>query len=305
MGVERSSSSLFFNLELLVRVLGERMEELSSEYEQLSHNIVRVLGEQMEELSSEYKQLSHSIQNVESALQRLAYATDLPRTVGLPDRLSFYYADFENRFRGTETVIRLRQERWLKLLESNLRSLRAKLVDLGCGRGEWLGLLRDHNIPALGIDIDSNLAEMAQTKGVEVLNQDIFHWISDQPDNSVGFYTAFQVVEHLSFQELTQLLLEMYRTLNPGGGIALETLNPTSFSAYQWFLLDPTHRKFMHFETLKWIAESIGFIDVQVVFAEPPARLNLDSRVARQIDDVLNGPIDYLIVATKMGGNSE
>ena len=257
--------------------------------------IVKRLADSLDELD----RLRASLDEVQRQMRQLAYITDAAGELGYPDPLAPLYRDFELRFRGSEEAIRERQLKWLNLLTPLFGDNRLPVVDVGPGRGEWLQLLASRGLVSLGVELNHEMAERSREQGLQVVEADIVSWLQDREDESVAFYTAFQVIEHISTQQLATMLKEMTRTLAPGGGLAVETLNATSFSAYPWFYLDPTHRRFVHFETVKWMAEAFGLINATVHFAEPPPRLNLTSQVGIAIDDVLNGPIDYLMVATK------
>jgi hypothetical protein len=61
------------------------------------------------------------------------------------------YVALEDRFRGDPEIIRERQSQYIPYIKDVVTSGKP-LLDLGCGRGEWLTVLRDSGIPATGID---------------------------------------------------------------------------------------------------------------------------------------------------------
>lgn len=292
------SKGLIWNVMLLTKTVEFQVTELAAENARLREEMQTVQN-RLAETRAQAADLEMKLGGLTAKMERMAYALDVPGTCDLPDRLQEYYKDFEDRNRGSEELIRSRQMRWLELLSPWFGTVSGPVVDLGCGRGEWLALLDSAAVQGLGVEQNPGQVAHCQERGLRVIQTDMFSWIREQPDGSAGFYTAFQVIEHMSLQELAELVAEMYRTLEPGGGVALETLNPTSLLAHQWFVMDPTHRKFLHPATLVWMLENSGFKEAKVEFANPPPRLAMGERVADYIDDVINGPIDYLVTARK------
>lgn len=153
------------------------------------------------------------------------------------------------------------------------------LVDLGCGRGEWLELLRDAGHSALGIDMSPNCIVACQDKGLNAVMGDALRMLQQMPDQSVAVVTAFHLVEHLPLAGQITLFNEVWRVLATGGLFLAETPNPENLvviSRNFWY--DPTHQRPVPAEMLRLFACSAGFNDVQTEFLQPPPvpQLELD-----------------------------
>lgn len=146
------------------------------------------------------------------------------------------YRSFEDVFRGSEALIRDRQRVYPQLIGA-----REPVLDLGCGRGELLDLLRDAGVSCAGVDQDESMVARCREKGHEVTLGDGLAHLGRLPDASVGAITALQVLEHLSADERQGLLATAIRKLMPGGVLILETVNPHAPQALKHFWLDATH----------------------------------------------------------------
>ena len=182
------------------------------------------------------------------------------------------YLELERRYRGTEEEIRERISAYLPWLQKLPREANtantATVLDLGCGRGESLALLRDHGIPARGIDSSARMVALCHERGLEAAEGDLFATLESLPEASLGGIVSFHVIEHLPGAALDRLVRLAYRALKPGGLLILETPNPLSMIvAARNFWLDPTHIRPVHPESLKLMYELAGF--------EPVERLDL------------------------------
>lgn len=176
------------------------------------------------------------------------------------------YAAFEERFRGSREEIQDRQRVYLPLLtEARLGTTDRPVLDLGCGRGEWLELLRDHGLHARGVDCNRVFVSQCRERGLEVVEAELFEHLRAVPDASVGAVTAFHVAEHLPFDRLLALFDEVLRVLQPGGLLVFETPNPENLIVGACnFYVDPTHQHPIPPQTLKFLAEARGFIRTDV-----------------------------------------
>jgi O-antigen chain-terminating methyltransferase len=150
------------------------------------------------------------------------------------------------------------------------------VVDLGCGRGEFLGLLQEAGIDAVGVEFHGGQAEECRRRGLSVVQGDMFEYLTSVTDGSVGCAFSAQVIEHIPFDRLHALFRLCYRKLKPGGLVIAETVNPHCTAAFKFFWLDPTHIAPLFPETMQFLAESVGFRDVRIVYPQPggdPQRL--------------------------------
>lgn len=220
----------------------------------------------------------------------------------------FDYLGFEDRFRGPEEQVADRLRHHLPRLAGQ-----GPVLDLGCGRGELLRLLKDSDTEAWGVDSDAHMAEAARVRGVAVEHGDLFVALEACEPESLGAITSFHVIEHLSLNDQIRLIRMSRRALRPEGVLLLETPNPLSLVAGSInFLRDPTHVRPLHPDTLAFMMESEGFARAEIEQLAPiPAehrvpRVDASSEVAEQvnaaldvIDKVLFGPQDVAVIGTR------
>ena len=178
---------------------------------------------------------------------------------------AYKYVGFEDQFRGSRSVIRERLESYLPLFDG-----RTDVLDVGCGRGEFLDLLAARGIPARGIDLNHEMAEGCRLRGLDVAEADAVGYLSSLPDASLGGIFAAQVVEHLEPGYLLQFLELAAHKLRPGGRLVLETLNPACWVAFfESYIRDITHVWPLHPETLKYLVLASGFVRAEIEFRSP------------------------------------
>lgn len=185
------------------------------------------------------------------------------------------------------------------------------VLDFGCGRGEFLELLRERNITCWGIEIDPKLAEDARANGLDVKAGDGLAILQAQQDASLGAIVLLQVIEHLTIQQQLDVIALAYEKLKPGGRIIVETVNPQSLYNYAHaFFIDPTHTRPVHPAYLAFAFEQAGFSEVKWQWRNsPPADdvLELETKeedtpynrnVAR-LNTLLFDAMDYALIVTK------
>ena len=154
-----------------------------------------------------------------------------------------FYRQFEDRHRGAFEQIQERLRVYLPFLEP-LKALHpdARAIDLGCGRGEWVALLRDAGFRSEGVDLDEAMLSAARERGLPVHAGDAIAWLAALPDASMSVVSAFHLVEHLPFDSVRAILREGLRVLKPGGMLVMETPNCENLVvATSEFYMDPTH----------------------------------------------------------------
>jgi O-antigen chain-terminating methyltransferase len=178
---------------------------------------------------------------------------------------AYKYVGFEDQFRGSRDVIRERLESYLPLFDG-----RSDVLDVGCGRGEFLDLLAARGITSRGIDLNHEMAEACRARGLDVTEADAVGYLASLPDASLGGIFAAQVVEHLEPGYLLQMLDLAFHKLQPGGRLVLETLNPACWVAFfESYIRDITHRWPLHPETLKYLVIASGFTHATIEFRSP------------------------------------
>jgi SAM-dependent methyltransferase len=229
------------------------------------------------------------------------------------------YLELERRYRGTETEIRERIAAYLPYLENLPQGV--PVLDLGCGRGEALALLRDHGIAGRGVDSSARMVQLCRERGLEAEVGDLFAVLGGLPEGSLAGVVSFHVIEHLPLGALDRLVRLAYRALRPGGVLILETPNPLSVVvAARNFWLDPTHVRPVHPESLRLMYELAGFDPIERLdlrpFPEadrppeidfqslPPEQRPLADQVNRlrdRLDEVLFGFQDFGMVGKRPG----
>jgi 2-polyprenyl-3-methyl-5-hydroxy-6-metoxy-1,4-benzoquinol methylase len=187
---------------------------------------------------------------------------------------SHKYVGFEDQFRGSTAEIRRRVEEYLPIFagigDQGSGIHNGDVLDVGCGRGEFLELLREHGIRARGIDVNSAMVEVCRGKGLAAETGDALTYLRGLPDASLGGLFAAQVVEHLEPRYLAQLLDAAFEKLRPGAPIVLETINPACwFAFFESYIRDLTHVRPVHPDTLKYLLVATGFQQVEVRYRAP------------------------------------
>ncbi len=190
------------------------------------------------------------------------------------DRLmDAFYVEFEDQFRGSSEQIQNRLSWYLPFVSNVLGELpKGEILDVGCGRGEWLQLMKENNFTARGIDMNSTMVAECIGQDLSVTQADALQYLRGIPDGTLSGITAFHVVEHLSMNDLLAFIDEVARTLVPGGFLILETPNPENLLVgSHYFYLDPTHLNPIPPLLLQFYVNSADFTDIQI------DRLNADT----------------------------
>lgn len=316
-----------------------RGERAASRYEAIADQVAQDMRNAKEESRQELQRISEQLSqirrelaeakdalaivrmDVDIACQRLGHMAEMEQdwrkqqavaegAMRFARALDPLYADFEDVFRGSREMIRSRATPYLDWVrEGGEITAEAPILDVGCGRGEWMELARDHGMQVRGIDINRVFIETCRAAGMDVSEGDAIEVMRTMPDASVGAVTSMHLVEHLPFESLILLIDEAFRILRPGGVIVLETPNPENLSvSSHWFFLDPTHRNPLPPVTLAWLVRERGFVDPRIERltqardlnappmwpAEQPGAVTVNAVIER-----LHVAADYSIVARK------
>jgi len=219
--------------------------------------------------------------------------------------LDALYMTFEDRFRGTRAEIKRRLSVYLPyVVEMASRKKDVDILDVGCGRGEWLELLQENGYEARGIDINRVALRQCEELGLNVTESDVIEYLRGLKRASLDVITGFHIIEHLSFKTLTVLLDEALAVLKSGGMIIFETPNPANIlvSAYD-FYRDPGHVKPLHPDTVPFIAESRGFLHTGSYFVscEGSDSILIPSTEwpLNDLNDYIRVPRDFALIGCK------
>ena len=204
------------------------------------------------------------------------------------------YVGFEDQFRGSDEAIRERLSGYLPIFDGA-----NDVLDIGCGRGEFLSLLGERGVQAKGIDLNAAMVDVCREKGLEAARADALSYLQAQADGSLGGLFAAQVVEHLEPGYLTRLLSVAFDKLRPGAAIVLETINPACwFAFFESYIRDITHVRPLHPDTLRFLLLASGFQGVEIQYRVPyPEHEKLQHIPAGTLGDsaeTLNANVDKL-----------
>jgi 2-polyprenyl-3-methyl-5-hydroxy-6-metoxy-1,4-benzoquinol methylase len=217
--------------------------------------------------------------------------------------LDAMYASFEDIFRGTREDIKQRQSIYLpyvKSIEAGVPS--APIVDIGCGRGEWLELLGDAGLKARGVDLNRIFLDRCRELNLDVVESDVIEFLREQKPNSLGAVTSFHLIEHLPHKSLIGFLDGTLRALRPGGLAIFETPNPRNLQVGSCnFYLDPTHRNPLPPDLMRYLFEARGFVQVEIIELHPfPDRITDGAPAVNEaLNRVLFSAQDYAVIGKK------
>jgi 2-polyprenyl-3-methyl-5-hydroxy-6-metoxy-1,4-benzoquinol methylase len=158
----------------------------------------------------------------------------VPTTAQVFERLLYRFAD-------ERTVVAL-QRRYVKFF---VEARSKRVVDLGCGRGLFLGLLRDAGIDPVGVDGSAEVVEVCKKAGFnDTRRMDVLSFLREATSRGETFDGVFcsHVIEHLDSESAVELIRGIANILAPGGRLVLATPNiahPEVSSNIFW--LDLTH----------------------------------------------------------------
>jgi O-antigen chain-terminating methyltransferase len=239
-----------------------------------STTVFKSLQWKIEKLEAEYSNLKTLLGHfvgLENRLDRLLDTLDDKNAVAelraIKEQLSpVQYADFEQRFRGSREQVEERLRKYLPHFSG-----RHEILDIGCGRGEFLELLAAGGHQGIGIDLSDSMIEVALEKGLACRKTDALAFLKGRPNGSLDGIFSSQVIEHFEPEYLRRVIGESFRVLRPGSVLLLETINPLSlFALSRIYFLDPSHRQPLHPEYMRYLLANSGFSDVEVIFSAEP-----------------------------------
>jgi O-antigen chain-terminating methyltransferase len=261
------------------RRIWDDMERIRAEYERLIHTELRLIRQ---------RAMSHPEQ-IASAAQ--------PATHPSNTALAFDYARFADRFRGSEEYVRNKQSFYVPRFAGC-----TEVLDIGCGRGEFLQVMKEAGIPARGIDLDDESVALCSAKGLHAERADLFTYLDSLPDAALDGIFSAQVIEHLPPERLPELVRLVAAKLRRGGVVALETPNPECLAIFaSHFYLDPTHTRPVPPSLMVFYLEEFGFGNVEVHRMSPAVETMPSlSTIPAEFREAFFGSLDYAVVARKL-----
>lgn len=214
---------------------------------------------------------------------------------------SRFYRAFEDRHRGSRALIASRLEVYLPFLAPlKARYPQAAVLDLGCGRGEWLEVLVREGYDAIGVDLDEGMLEACRELGLPVRTDDALNALRQLPDASLVAVSGFHIAEHIPFSVLEEVVGEAMRVLQPGGLLILETPNAENVVVgTNNFFVDPTHDRPIPHLLLSFLTEFKGFARSKVLRLQEAPDLHEPERKLGVMDILAGTSPDYAVIAQK------
>jgi len=309
----RSSIDDYNNLKLKFAesktLFDTRIIELKLKLEQQDIEIEK-LNNMVDYMKNSLVKLGQRIKGITKGAVKSVEKISRDKLQDLTDEISYdldaLYVFLEDNLRGNRKEIKERFQIYIPIIkEANVGMKNSPILDIGCGRGEWLELLKEADLHARGLDSNKVMVKICKERGLDVTESKVLSFIENVSDNSLGAVTGFHLIEHYGFDFLIKLLDEILRVLKPGGLVILETPNPNNVLVGSCsFYLDPTHNKPIPSSLIKLVLESRGFSKVRVMNINPfkdDFKIKEDkSETSKRFNDYFYGPQDYAAVGYKI-----
>lgn len=259
--------------EIQQRLWGD-LERIRLEYERLIHYELRLIRQ-----------------------QRPTRADAVQQSVSKQDFTEFDYTRFAEKFRGSEEYVREGQRFYLPYFRDC-----KSVLDIGCGRGEFLELMRDENIPAHGIDLDSASVDLCLSKNLSAEVANLFEYLGNDTGSQFDGIFAGQIAEHLPPEELPRMIKLCAARLKPGGVLIMETPNPECLAIFAThFYIDPTHTRPIPPVLMAFYFEEFGLGRIEVHRRFPAAESMPEVRqLPKEVRDKFFGGLDYAVAGRKL-----
>lgn len=271
------------------------LQALKVEVDKQIDDLIERLQRSRMDIAQQETRLSHLLEG--AAVTPLTPVHQHPEQDHLLD--SLYYS-LEDTLRGTPEEIKEEVKVYLPVLQK--AGINSDILDVGCGRGEWLQVLREEGLQARGIDTNRILVQKCKELSLDVEEHEALSYLGSLSDGSLSAVTAFHFAEHLPLETLVRFLDEAGRTLKPGGLIILETPNPENLLVGSCnFYLDPTHKNPIPIPTMKLLVEARGFRCEEVLrlHAISSTKIEVKDQLTSHLNHFLYGPMNYAVVARK------
>jgi O-antigen chain-terminating methyltransferase len=272
----------------------------SAEVDLKTNELQKRLWADLERIRLEYERIIFSElktirQRAMVSAQPTAASSAVPS--GPSAELPFDYGRFAERFRGTEEYVKANQELYRPYFEGKLN-----VLDIGCGRGEFLEMMRDAGVRAKGIDLSDESVATCRHKGLDAEKADLFTYLENLPEASLDGIFCSQVVEHIPAEKLPEMIRLAASRLTRGGVIAIETPNPECLAIFAThFYLDPTHQRPVPHPLLAFYLEEFGVGSIEVRKLSPAVEsMPSVATLPTEFREAFFGGLDYAIIGRKL-----
>ena len=273
--------------------------------EQELQEIKRQIHDQKHNILDQHRRLAVLLEEARKRLPEPFSKKQLSKMVEEEDHLlDAFYVSFEDQFRGTRADIKERASVYLPAINlAKAGTETTPILDIGCGRGEWLEFLKENELHAQGVDVNHVMVSQCAELGLEVINGDAIDYLRTIKSNSLGAVTGMHIIEHIPFKRLIALFDEVLRVLKPGGVAIFETPNPENLIVGACnFYYDPTHLNPLPPEPMRFVLEARGFGSIEIMRLHPNSDAMIkegSAQVQAAINEMMFGPQDYALVAYK------
>jgi 2-polyprenyl-3-methyl-5-hydroxy-6-metoxy-1,4-benzoquinol methylase len=276
----------------------QQHDDFTVEMDRRTLEIQTRLWQDMEKVKGEYDRLIHTELRLLRQRQTSVAPSIASSAAATPDDLDIDWMRFAEQFRGSEDRIREQQ----KLYIARFAGTSGVILDIGCGRGEFLEAAKAANLPARGIDLNQECVALCRSKGLDVEQSDMFGYLESLADGSLGGAYCAQVVEHLPPSALPRLAKLLSQKLRVGALVAIETPNPECLAIFAThFYIDPTHTRPVPAPLLRFYLQEAGFGSVQIERLAPAVEsMPALAELPPAFRDAFFGGLDYAIFARKL-----
>jgi SAM-dependent methyltransferase len=218
----------------------------------------------------------------------------LPAPAGASASADAEYLAFEDIFYDA-AVVDEKMAGYIPRLTQVAKTLPPDLpfLDVGCGRGELLGHMREAGLACVGVETNALECEQLREQGFEVHNTDALSYLRGLKDSSLAGVTAIQVIEHLEPDYLLAMIEAMGAKVRAGGLVVIETPNSKCLSVHGTFYLDVSHRRLYPIETVAFHLARSGFGSLRSEYLMP-------CPVAYRVPDLPEANYtDYVLLANR------
>ena len=277
----------------------EKLRAQHAEYlvalDKATKDIQQRLWDDLDRIRLEYERMIHyELRLIRQRSQRPVEALPPPAT---EDFTEFDYTRFAEKFRGSEEYVREGQRFYVPYFAGC-----NSVLDIGCGRGEFLEVMREAGIQAHGIDLDSRSVEMCRSKGLSAEVADLFPYLSAEAGTPFDGIFAAQLAEHLPPGQLPRMIKLCAARLKPGGVLAIETPNPESLAIFAThFYIDPTHTRPVPPALMAFYFEEFGLGRIEIHRRFPAAESMPEVKdLPEAVQGKFFGSLDYAITGRKL-----
>jgi O-antigen chain-terminating methyltransferase len=239
---------------------------LAKQFNETADLLEERLRQQEEQQQNETRKLAKKHHELQTQMDQAIQALDA-MDAGIEDFDDQFYSVFQDVFRGTREDIQNRLKAYLPYLnQAGQPDIPLHVLDLGCGRGEWLELMKQQGHHAIGVDKNFAFVHACRAIGLDVVHDDMLNYLRNQPGEKFDVITGFHIIEHLPFRVMLKVFDECQRLLKPGGLMIFETPNPENMLVSTLhFHLDHTHQRPLVPDLLAFIARQKGFSKAEIL----------------------------------------